>query len=108
MKSNQPMIDQVKSIARRSWLKPKEARDSFVMTVLFVHKSFSAIEVENCLEYIKGQLYELEKPNIAAQQLALFTTKRKEPDPNIENQKEIYKELQLYIRMNKQSLTRNR
>ena len=102
------LTDQVKSIARRSWLKPREARDSFVMTVLFVHKSFSAIEVENCLEYIKGQLYELEKPNIAAQQLNLFRVEPKEPDPNIENQKEIYKELQLYIRMNKQSLTRNR
>ena len=102
------LTDQVKSIARRSWLKPREARDSFVMTVLFVHKSFSAVEIENCLEYIKGQLYELEKPNIAAQQLNLFRVEPKEPDPNIENQKEIYKELQLYIRMNKQSLTRNR
>tara|TARA_B100001564_G_scaffold350873_1_gene355931 strand:- start:9 stop:332 length:324 start_codon:yes stop_codon:yes gene_type:complete len=106
MKSTQPMIDQVNRIASKSWLKPREARDSFVMTVLFVHKSFSAIEVENCLEYIKGQLYELEKPNIAAQQMNLFTTMKPEPDPNIENQKEIYKELQLYIRMNKQSLTR--
>ena len=102
------LTDQVKSIARRSWLKPREARDSFVMTVLFVHKSFSAVEVENCLEYIKGQLYELEKPNIAAQQLNLFTTMKPEPDPNIENQKDIYRELQLYIRMNKKSLTRNR
>ena len=106
MKSNQPMIDQVKSIARRSWLKPKEARDTFVMTVLFTHKSFSAVEIENCLEYIKGQLYELEKPNIAAQQLNIWNTTKPKPDPNIENQKDIYRELQLYIRMNKQSLTR--
>ena len=100
------LIDQVTTISKRCHT-AQEARDSFVMTVLFVHKSFSVIEIDNCLEYIKGQLYELEKPNIAAQQMKLFDApKKKDNSIYIDRQKVIYKELYTYISTNKQTLTR--